>query len=206
MQLCCPSFWLFASTSYQGESGRSQWANISSLALEYSTQRLRPSRSMSLMVECLEGVVEAVLEPALLLLVADREPVLESMIPSSTSIRSKRALAQEPAVLLVGAKPHHPLDPGPVVPAAVEQDDLAPGGELGHVALEVPLRRLPLGRGRQGHDPGEMRGFRYSVMRLIVPPFPAASRPSNEITRPFPSSRTHSCQLISSAWSRSRAL
>ena len=58
-----------ASTSYQGESGRSQWANISSFALEYSTQRLRPSRSMSESFQRLRGSFEPVLEPALLLLV-----------------------------------------------------------------------------------------------------------------------------------------
>src|SRR5262249_50363878 len=43
-----------------------------------------------------------------------------------------------------------------------------------------------------------MRGLRLWVMRLIAPPLPAASRPSKITTTLRPSSRTHSCSLISS--------
>src|SRR5690348_12728354 len=46
------------------------------------------------------------------------------------------------------------------------------------------------------------RGFRYSAMRLIAPPFPAASRPSKTTTRRSPLTRTHSFSFTSSAWSR----
>ena len=42
------------------------------------------------------------------------------------------------------------------------------------------------------------RGFRYSVTRLIVPPLPAASRPSKMITIRDPEVRIHSWTLTSS--------
>ena len=55
MQLSLARCLSSASTSYHGVSGRSHWANISSLAMEYSTQRLRPSRSISLSFHRLSG-------------------------------------------------------------------------------------------------------------------------------------------------------
>ena len=39
------------------------------------------------------------------------------------------------------------------------------------------------------------RGFRYWVIRLIVPPLPAASRPSKRMTTRCPVARIHSCTL-----------
>ncbi len=56
-----------------------------------------------------------------------------------------RALPKEPVVLRGGAETQHALHAGAVVPAAVEQDDLACGRQLLHVPLEVPLRGLALG-------------------------------------------------------------
>src|SRR6266545_5407452 len=47
-----------------------------------------------------------------------------------------------------------------------------------------------------------VRGLRYSVTRLMVLPFPAASRPSKITTTLAPSDLTHSCSFTSSAWSR----
>jgi hypothetical protein len=43
-----------------------------------------------------------------------------------------------------------------------------------------------------------MRGFSRCVMRLITPPFPAASRPSNTTTTFSPLAFTHSCSFTSS--------
>ena len=63
-----------------------------------------------------------------------------------------RAGAHELVVFGVGAETHHVLDAGAVVPASVEEDHLAGGGQVSDVALEVPLRALSFGRGRQGHD------------------------------------------------------
>src|SRR5262249_60004847 len=63
-----------------------------------------------------------------------------------------RDLAQELPVLAVTAETHHPLDARPVVPGPVEQRDLAAGGQMSHVALEVPLASFALARCRQGDD------------------------------------------------------
>ena len=58
-------------------------------------------------------------------------------------------------MLVRRAEPHHLLDAGAVVPAAVEEHDLARRRELRDVALEVPLGRLPLGGGGQSRDAAE---------------------------------------------------
>ena len=60
-------------------------------------------------------------------------------------------------VLLVGAEAHYSLDPGPIVPRAVEEDDLARRWKLRHVALDVDLGLLAVGGGRQGHVPEDAR-------------------------------------------------
>ena len=99
-----------------------------------------------------------------------------------------RGLRQEPVVLLLGAEAHHSFDPGAVVPGPVEQHDLALRGQVLDVALEVPLAPLALGRAGQRGDPGDP-GLRYSVIRLIVPPLPAASRPSKITTIRAPVAR-----------------
>jgi hypothetical protein len=62
-----------------------------------------------------------------------------------------RRLPHELQVLLVGAKAHHPLHAGAVVPGPVEHDDLARAGQMGHVPLEVPLGLFPLARLLQRH-------------------------------------------------------
>ena len=62
-------------------------------------------------------------------------------------------LFQETLGLFGRAEAHDPLDTGPVVPAAVEDDDLTGSREVGEVALDVHLRALPIGRRRQGDDP-----------------------------------------------------
>jgi hypothetical protein len=86
-------------------------------------------------------------------------------------------LAHEFLVFLgVGAKAHHALDAGAVVPAAVEQHDLAVGGQVLHVALEVPLAALGF-VGFSSATTRAPRGLRCSMKRLMVPPLPAASRP-----------------------------
>ena len=55
-----------------------------------------------------------------------------------------RAGGQELAVLRLGAEAVDVFGDGPRVPTAVEEDDLAPGRQVGHPALEVPLRLLHL--------------------------------------------------------------
>ena len=67
---------------------------------------------------------------------------LTRMIPSSTSSRSKIGHWCRKRRYSSGVqKPMHVLDAGAVVPAAVEEDDLAGRRQVRDVALEVPLRR-----------------------------------------------------------------
>ena len=63
-----------------------------------------------------------------------------------------RDLLQEARRRLLGAVAHDPLDAGAVVPAAVEDQHLAGGGQLLDVALHVELGLLPVGRRRQRDD------------------------------------------------------
>ena len=59
-------------------------------------------------------------------------------------------------MLLLGAEAHHVFDAGPVVPAAVEDHDLAGRGKVLDVALHVELRLLAV-RGRGQRDERETR-------------------------------------------------
>ena len=59
--------------------------------------------------------------------------------------------------MLVGAEAHYPFDPGAVVPAAVEEHDLAAGRQVRDIALEVPLGAFALGRRRQRHGATDAR-------------------------------------------------
>ena len=73
------------------------------------------------------------------------------MIPLSTIAFSTAGTCSRNLVaLLRGAVAHDRLDAGAVVPAAVEDGDLAGRREVGDVALDVHLRLLALGRRRQG--------------------------------------------------------
>ena len=73
----------------------------------------------------------------------------ESMMACSTIGNQLK----EPGRLLLGAKPHDRLDPGAVVPASIEDHDLASGGQVGDVALHVHLRAFPVIGSGEGHDP-----------------------------------------------------
>ncbi len=76
----------------------------------------------------------------MLLVVGDREPVFDQHDPRAHQHALElRHGPEELLVFLVGAEAHHPLDAGAVVPAAVEQHDLAAGRQMRDVALEIPL-------------------------------------------------------------------
>src|SRR6185295_19934103 len=68
-----------------------------------------------------------------------------------------RTELEEALVLLLGAEAHHVLDAGAVVPAAIEDDDLAAGWKLLDVALHEDLRLLAVGGSRQRHDAKDAR-------------------------------------------------
>jgi len=93
-------------------------------------------------------------------------------------------------MLLLGAKSHDRFDHGTVVPTTVEEDDFTLVRQLANVSLKIPLASFFVGR------PGSAttriaRGFRCWVKRRIVPPFPAASRPSTRIAIRAPVCCTH---------------
>ena len=83
---------------------------------------------------------------------------LTRTMPERTSRRSNSGHGlEEVLVFLVGAEAHHPFDAGAVVPAAVEQHDLAAGRQMRDIALEVPLAALALGRRGQRHGAADAR-------------------------------------------------
>src|SRR5262245_33017303 len=83
-----------------------------------------------------QRIVDARLEPALLLLLADLQPHLDQDDATVDDIFFHlRAQVEKTAMLGLAAKAHDVFDAGAVVPAAVEDDDLAGGRETLHVAL-----------------------------------------------------------------------
>src|SRR3974377_1803462 len=98
------------------------------------------------------------MEPPLLPLTGDREPVLDQDDPVlDQQSFEDRALPEEDPVLGRCAEPEHLLDPGAVVPTAVEQGHLARPRALLDVALEVPLCALSVTRLRKRDDPRDAR-------------------------------------------------
>jgi hypothetical protein len=96
--------------------------------------------------------VDPPFEPVRLLLLADLEPVLheDDAVLDEHPLENGH-LAQEQVVLLGGAESEHALDAGAVVPAAVEQHDLAGRRQVLHITLEIPLRLLALCRHGQSN-------------------------------------------------------
>ncbi len=97
-------------------------------------------------------------EPVELFVVGHREPVFaQQYTVFDEHLLEDRCLAEEQRMLGGGAEPHHLLHAGAVVPGPVEQHDLPLGGQVGDVALVVPLAPLAVrGRGQRG-DPGDAR-------------------------------------------------
>ena len=103
-------------------------------------------------------------------------------MPDRTSIRSNSGqLRRNSWCSCSAAEAHHPLDVGAVVPAAVEQDDLAGGRQ---VVARTAGSTTGFVRARSAWGVRRrvtMRGLVRSVMRLITPPLPAEPRPSKMI-------------------------
>src|SRR5262249_23325562 len=59
---------------------------------------------------------------------------------------------EEEVVVLLGTEAHHILNPSPIVPTPVKDDDLARRGEVLDVALHVHLRLVPVRRSGESHD------------------------------------------------------
>src|SRR5262245_59990228 len=125
----------------------------------------------------LARVVDALLEPLGLVGHAHLQPVLDQDDPRvDDRPLHRRDDAQEGLHLRRGGEGHHPLHPGAVVPATVEEHDLPPGRQVGQVALGVHLGPLPLGRRRQGYVAEDARAgalgqsLDYPALAGGVPP------------------------------------
>jgi len=99
-----------------------------------------------------QRIIDARSKTALLLFVADLQPVFDQQDAIVDNKQFElRAHLEEAAMLCLRAETHYVLDAGPVVPAAIENHDLASRREMREVALEVYFRLLAVGRRRQRH-------------------------------------------------------
>ena len=100
----------------------------------------------------LERVRLTFLEASALLRPADRVPEFDQLYTAAHEVAFElRRLPHELRILVIGAEAHHALDTGPVEPGSVKQHDLASGGQVLDVALEIPLAKLGLRRFIQGN-------------------------------------------------------
>ena len=83
--------------------------------------------------------------------------LIRLMPPSTMYFSISGQSSRKRSVLLLGAEAHDVFDAGAVVPAAVEDHDLAGGREVLDVALHVHLRLLAVGRRRQRDDAEDAR-------------------------------------------------
>src|SRR6185312_2168444 len=99
------------------------------------------------------GSLDPRLEAALLLLLADFEPELDQDDAAlDGEFLDLRAQFEKALVVFGRAKAHDIFDAGAIVPAAVEDHDLAAGRKLLDVALQKHLALLAVGRRGQGDD------------------------------------------------------
>src|SRR5262245_12844677 len=94
----------------------------------------------------------------MLLLVRDREPIFnEHDARAHQHLFELGNRAQELLVLLARAEAHNVLYTSTIIPAAIEEDDLASSRQVRNVALEIPLRTLALIGCRQRRNPANAR-------------------------------------------------
>ena len=128
---------------------------MASLASVYSSHLSRLARSVGESFHCLTGSTERDSNLARCSAwLTENHSLMQVDARVDEHPLELRARAHELEVLLRGAEAHHPLDAGAVVPGAVEQHDLTRAGQVGDVALEVPLGLLHVGGHRQCDDPG----------------------------------------------------
>ena len=145
-------------TMYHGARRVSVALNMASRAREYSYHLARDGRSIALSFHCRSGSAMRALNRRSCSLLPTSSQSLIRMMPLWIDLfLEHRGHLEEALVLLVGAEPHHAFDAGPVVPAPVEDHDLAGGGKMLHVALHVHLALLAVGRRRQRHEAEDAR-------------------------------------------------
>src|SRR6516164_8993136 len=101
-----------------------------------------------------QRVIPSVSEALLLLLFADVQVVLHNLNPSTDQhVLQWQHLFQEALIFTVRAETHHPFDARPVVPTAIEQDQLLRRWQIRDIALKVPGGAILVGRLAERHDP-----------------------------------------------------
>ncbi len=143
---------------YQGANFVSVASSIMSRAREYSNHLLREHRSVGLSFHWRSGSVMRASKRRFCSLSLTSSQNLISRMPSSTTYCLELGTDLEEApVLRLRAEAHHVLDPGPVVPTAVEDHDFAGRRGVLQVALHVQLGLLAVGRRRQRHHAEDAR-------------------------------------------------
>ncbi len=100
-----------------------------------------------------QRVALARFEALLLLVLRDVEVVLEEADAGADEhVLEAQDGLHELVILRIGTEAHDALDAGAVVPGAVEQHELARGGQVRHVTLEVPCRLVAVGGFTEGDD------------------------------------------------------
>src|SRR5713101_8942033 len=100
-----------------------------------------------------ERVLNPRLEAAVLLLLANLQPILDEGDAAVHEIfLDGWADLQESVVFLLRTETHDVFDARSVVPATVENHDLTGSGEMRHVALYVHLALLTIGGSWQSHQ------------------------------------------------------
>ena len=123
-------------------------------------------------------VFKAGAEAGFLLLITDREPVFQYRDAAAHQHALKFWAGLPELLNLLGrAESHHVFHPGAVIPTAIEEQNLASGGEVLHIALEIPLGLLLIRGCAQRHYPATawVEGLGYPLDRSAlasgVPPF-----------------------------------
>ena len=117
------------------------WRRASGLSpASTQTSGLRDGRSIALSFHCRSGSSMRASKRRFCSWSLTSSQILISWIPPSVSMMNCSTnghSSRNSLVLLLGAEPHHVLDPGPVVPAAVEDHDFPGCREVLHEPLHV---------------------------------------------------------------------
>src|SRR5262249_44099775 len=105
-----------------------------------------------------QRVGDASLKTPFLFLVVHFEPVFDELDAAVNHVTFEfGADLKEATVLFLGAEAHHEFNSGPIVPAAIENDDLSRRREVLHVSLHVHLGLFTIRRGGQRDQPEDAR-------------------------------------------------
>ena len=145
---------------YQGACLVSVAASIRSRAREYSYQRGHDSTSIGRQLPLPQRILDARRRMRRSCsLCPDLQPELDQLDAAvdDASFRPAGRARRKLSYCSLRAEAHDVLDAGAVVPAAIEDHDLARRREVRDVALHVHLRLLAIGGRRQRHDPEDAR-------------------------------------------------